>query len=173
MSLEQRAKEFATRKHSEANQVRKYTGEPYINHPASVVEIVRSVAHTEAMLAAAWLHDTVEDTRATLKEIYDLFGPEVCLMVEDLTDISKPEDGNRAARKAIDCKHTADAWSESKTIKLADLIDNSKSIVEHDKDFAKVYIKEKELLLQVLAEGDRDLWLRAQAQVQSAICEMY
>lgn len=45
MDLEGRAKEFATRKHG--GQVRKYTGEPYINHPAAVVEIVRSVPHTE------------------------------------------------------------------------------------------------------------------------------
>lgn len=167
MSLEQRAKEFATRKHAEIGQVRKYTGEPYINHPAAVVEIVRSVAHTEAMLAAAWLHDTVEDTDATLQEVTKLFGIEVGAFVEMLTDVSKPEDGNRALRKAMDCEHTAKAMPPAKTIKLADLIDNSISIIGHDPQFAKVYLEEKAFLLQVLTEGDSALWDRARSMVDS------
>ena len=163
--LEKRAKEYATRKHAEFKQVRKYTGEPYINHPAAVVELVRSVPHTEAMIAAAWLHDTVEDTDATLKEVTELFGVEVGAFVEMLTDISKAEDGNRAARKAIDREHTAQAMSPAKTIKLADLIDNSHSIVKHDPQFAKVYIKEKALLLEVLVGGDGRLLQQARAIV--------
>ena len=69
MTLEAAARVFATTHHAAIGQVRKYTGEPYINHPASVVELVRSVPHTEVMLAAAWLHDTVEDTMATLSFI--------------------------------------------------------------------------------------------------------
>lgn len=168
MELEQRAKEFATRKHAEAKHVRKYTGEPYINHPAAVVEIVRSVPHTEAMIAAAWLHDVVEDTDTTLSEITDLFGIEVGVFVENLTDVSKPEDGNRTTRKALDREHTAKAVPPAKTIKLADLIDNSRSILERDPEFARVYFKEKALLLQVLTEGDRSLWLQARAIVDNA-----
>lgn len=58
--MEERAKDFATRYHASIDQRRKYTGEPYITHPAAVVELVRSVPHTEAMICAAWLHDTVE-----------------------------------------------------------------------------------------------------------------
>ena len=123
-----KAKEFATKCHDDIKQVRKYTGEPYINHPAAVVEFVRSVRHTENMLCAAWLHDTVEDTDATLDEIEELFGSCVAQLVEMLTDISKPSDGNRAIRKHIDLMHTAKASAEAKTIKLADLIDNTKSI---------------------------------------------
>ena len=165
MTLEERAKEYATRKHAEFKQVRKYTGEPYINHPAAVVEIVRSVPHTEAMIAAAWLHDTVEDTDATLKEVTELFGVEVGAFVEMLTDISKPEDGNRATRKAIDRDHTAKATAPAKTIKLADLIDNSHSIIERDPQFATVYLKEKALLLDVLNGGDAQLLQKAHAIV--------
>lgn len=148
--------------------MRKYTGEPYINHPAAVVEIVRSVAHTEAMLAAAWLHDTVEDTNTTLQEVTELFGIQVGMFVEMLTDVSKPGDGNRAFRKSLDCEHLAKAMPPAKTIKLADLIHNSISILEHDEDFAKVYLKEKALLLQVLTEGDRELWKTAKAIVDCA-----
>ncbi len=168
--LEERAKLYAETKHE--GQVRKYTGVPYINHPAAVAEIVRSVPHTEEMIAAAWLHDTVEDTDATLKDIYDLFGAMVCLMVADLTDVSKQSDGNRAARKAIDREHTAEALSESQTIKLADLIHNSGSILKHDLDFARVYIKEKELLLQVLTDGDKTLWDKAKAIVDDAMISL-
>jgi (p)ppGpp synthase/HD superfamily hydrolase len=165
MILELRAKEYATAKHE--GQVRKYTGEPYINHPAAVADIVRGVPHTQAMIAAAWLHDTVEDTDATLQEVTELFGIEVGIFVEMLTDVSKPEDGNRALRKAIDCDHTAQAIPQAKTIKLADLIDNSHSIIKRDPEFAKVYMKEKQLLLQVLGEGDRFLWKRAQSIVDT------
>lgn len=165
--LEWLAKEFAENAHGSISQVRRYTGEPYINHPASVVEIVRSVDHTEEMIAAAWLHDVVEDTPATIKEITTIFGVQVGMFVEMLTDVSVPEDGNRAARKAIDCEHTARAMPPAKTIKLADLIDNSASIIELDPEFAEVYLKEKALLLQVLTEGDRALWKRAKAIVDN------
>jgi len=159
--MEQLAKEYATRCHAAIDQRRKYTGEPYIVHPAAVVELVRSVPHTEAMLCAAWLHDTVEDTHATLWGIDRMFGGEIAVLVERLTDVSKPTDGNRAKRKLMDLIHTAKASPAAKTIKLADLIDNTKSIAAHDPDFAKVYFAEKRLLLDVLREGDATLWKMA------------
>lgn len=162
-ALEQHAREFANCAHGLNDQRRKYTGEPYIVHPAAVVELVRSVPHTPKMIAAAWLHDTVEDTPATLTHIENLFGEEVAALVEMLTDVSKPEDGNRAKRKAIDRAHTAKASPAAKTIKLADLIDNTRSIVERDPDFAKVYLAEKRLLLEVLTEGDPTLYAMARA----------
>ena len=158
MRLEIAAQAFATKHHAAIGQVRKYTGEPYITHPAAVVELVRSVPHTEVMLAAAWLHDTVEDTTATLTDIYEAFGKDVAQMVEMLTDISIPGLGNRAQRKAMDHEHTALASPEAKTVKLADLIDNTRSIVARDPKFARIYLQEKQLLLQVLREGDSTLW---------------
>lgn len=159
--MEPRAKEFATRYHASIDQRRKYTDEPYISHPAAVVELVRSVPHTEAMLCAAWLHDVVEDTPCTLDEVERVFGFGVASLVEMLTDISRPGDGNRAVRKAIDRKHTAQASPAAKTIKLADLIDNTRSIVERDPKFAQTYLMEKALLLEVLREGDATLWAMA------------
>jgi (p)ppGpp synthase/HD superfamily hydrolase len=167
MNLELRAKEFATLKHAEVGRVRKYTGEPYIVHPAAVVEIVRGVPHTKEMLAAAWLHDTVNDTNTSIDEIERLFGLKVAELVEMVTDVSKPSDGNRAARKAIDRAHDALASPEGKTIRLADMIDNLGSIFERDKKFGMTYAKEKHLLLEVLTEGDQSLWLRARSMVDS------
>ena len=165
-SLESRAQDFAARAH--ADQFRKYTHEPYIMHPLEVARLVRSVPHTEEMLAAAWLHDVVEDTAVTSGGILANFGVEVAVLVGWLTDVSKLSDGNRAARKAIDRAHTADAPPSAKTIKLADLIDNSRSIVEHDPKFAKVYLEEKRLPLPFLKAGDATLWAMAERFVNRA-----
>ena len=168
MSLEERARAFATERHSDIGQLRKYTDEPYINHPAAVVELVKTVWHTDSMLAAAWLHDVVEDTKTSIEEIEDEFGMVVANYVEMLTDISVQSDGNRATRKAIDREHTARAHPNAKTIKLADLIDNSRSIIDRDPKFAKVYLEEKRLLLEVLKEGDQTLWNQANEIVRNA-----
>jgi hypothetical protein len=149
---------FAETAHGCINQRRKYTDAPYICHPIAVADIVASVPHTDNMLAAALLHDTVEDTPVTLHEIREYFGPDVATLVEMLTDVSKPSDGNRAARKAIDRAHTAKASPEAMTIKLADLLDNTRSIVEHDLNFARVYLREKLDLLDVLGAGDKTLY---------------
>ena len=152
---------FARDAHAAIGQRRKHTGEPYIVHPLAVANLVRSVPHTEAMLAAALLHDVVEDTPITLEEIDAHFGPEVTELVDWLTDVSRPQDGNRATRKHLDLLHTAKATPAAKTIKLADLIDNTKTIAVHDPGFWDRYRKEKRALLQVLREGDPILWRMA------------
>jgi (p)ppGpp synthase/HD superfamily hydrolase len=113
------------------------------------------------MLAAAWLHDTVEDTGVSIETIRAEFGAVVAGLVADLTDVSTPDLGNRAVRKSIDLAHTAKACADAKTIKLADLLSNTASIVEHDPGFARVYLKEKTALLEVLTEGDATLLARA------------
>jgi (p)ppGpp synthase/HD superfamily hydrolase len=158
-NLIKKAKIFATKYHE--GQYRKYTNDPYIVHPIAVSQIVKTVKHTDNMICVALLHDTVEDTIATIWDVEDIFGEEIATMVEMLTDVSKKSDGNRFIRRQIDLAHTAIASPEAKTIKLADLIDNTYSIVKHDKDFAKVYLHEKLRLLEVLQEGDTELWVRA------------
>ncbi|MCP3683556.1 MAG: HD domain-containing protein [bacterium] len=147
-----KALEFARVAH--IDQVRKYTNEPYISHPMAVAGLVAGVGGTESMVIAAILHDVVEDTHVEIDTIEKEFGLRVARYVSGLTDISKPEDGNRRIRKAVDRKHIARACIEVKTIKLADLIDNSKTIVTFDPKFAKVYMEEKRLLLEVLHEGN-------------------
>ena len=155
------AKAMAFAEKAHRGQVRKYTSEPYINHPISVACLVQTVTSDSDTLAAALLHDVVEDTTYTLDDIYSKFGADIECLVRDLTDISKPSDGNREARKKIDRKHTSEASPDAKTIKLADIIDNMKSIAEHDPEFAKVYMKEKKALLKVLTEGDPILYKKA------------
>jgi (p)ppGpp synthase/HD superfamily hydrolase len=165
MTMVERARVFATAAHAAVGQVRKYTFEPYIVHPAEVAGIVATVPHTDVMLAAAWLHDTVEDTGVSIVDIQKEFGNEVASLVSWLTDVSEPEQGNRAVRKAIDREHTAMAPAAAQTVKLADLIANSGSILAHDPAFAKVYLEEKRMLLEVLTRGDATLMARARSIV--------
>ena len=146
---------FAAKAH--AGQVRKYSGIPYITHPLAVMEVVSTVEHDEDMLVAAILHDTVEDTETTINDISIYFGNDVAELVDCLTDVSKPSDGNRALRKKIDRLMIASASPQVKTIKLADLIHNSESISKCDPEFAKVYMAEKKLLLGTLTGGDKNL----------------
>lgn len=159
MDVVERARALSERAHKE--QVRKYTGEPYFNHCKEVAEIVASVGGSDEMIAAAYLHDTVEDTDMGLMELIREVGSVVAMYVYWLTDVSAPQHGNRKIRKEIDRQHTAAAPPEAKTIKLADLISNTRSIVEHDPHFARVYLREKERLLEVLSEGNAELFKQA------------
>lgn len=164
--ITKKAYEFAKQAHKSAYQLRKYTGEPYIVHPLAVYELVNSVEHDENMLAAALLHDVVEDTSVTLEDIVYYFGWDIEWLVFWLTDVSEMEDGNREARKRIDRNHIANAPAAAQTIKVADLIDNTKTIVKHDPNFARVYTREKELLLDVLTRADSTLMDMAKKQLE-------
>lgn len=157
-----RARDYATHAHVLINHTRKYTGQPYQVHLKSVVQILKQVDPDPSMIAAAWLHDTVEDTEATHHQIEAEFGKDVAALVYQLTDISRPGDGNRAYRKAMDRAHLAEAGTRAKTIKLADLIDNTRDICLHDEKFARVYVQEVVALLEVLKDGDARLYSQAQ-----------
>lgn len=160
-TLEQRALAFAKAAHEAVGQLRKYSQQPYIVHPMAVAELVKTVPHTPEMVASALLHDTVEDTNVKLEDIDSAFGPGVAQLVDELTDVSRPHHGNRAIRKEMDRQHLAAASSAAKTVKLADLIHNSRDIIKHDPGFARKYMKEMKALLEVLREGDPTLYSEA------------
>lgn len=166
LDLVARAKRFAESAHRSINHKRKYTNEDYCVHLEEVVKLLKTVSHTPEMIAAAWLHDTIEDTQTTLDEIHELFGNTVAEYVLALTDISRPEDGNRHVRKEIDRQHLVGSKHEVQTIKLADLISNSKQILEFDPKFAKIYLEEKRLLLEILNTGNPVLYAQALEIVQ-------
>ncbi|MCP4008244.1 MAG: bifunctional (p)ppGpp synthetase/guanosine-3',5'-bis(diphosphate) 3'-pyrophosphohydrolase [Proteobacteria bacterium] len=157
-----RARDYASYAHARINHKRKYTGQPYQVHLKSVVQILAQVTDDADMLAAAWLHDTVEDTEATHHQIEEQFGKNIAALVYQLTDISRPGDGNRMYRKALDRAHLAEASDKAKTIKLADVIDNTRDICKHDLKFARVYVHEVGALLDVLQGGDERLISQAQ-----------
>jgi (p)ppGpp synthase/HD superfamily hydrolase len=166
MDIVRKAQVYAMAAHAAVGQRRKYTGEPYIVHPAEVARIVAGVpGSTPEMVAAAWLHDVVEDTGCTFTDIHMAFGIDIATLVGWLTDVSRPDQGNRAYRKAVDRAHTAEAPAEAQTIKLADLISNSRSIMAHDPEFARTYLEEKRLLLAVMTKGDPGLHAEASRYV--------
>jgi len=168
MDIVRKAQVYAMAAHAAVKQRRKYTGDPYIVHPAEVAKIVAGVpGATPDMVAAAWLHDVVEDTGCTITDIHMGFGADIAALVGWLTDVSRPEDGNRAKRKAMDRAHSAQAPAEAQTIKLADLISNSRSIMQHDPEFARTYLEEKRLLLEVLTKGDPGLHAEASRYVMA------
>lgn len=146
---------FARDAHASIDQRRKYTGEPYIVHPVAVTQTVARVTDDCEMICAALLHDVVEDTPVTLEQIRDAgFGAPIARLVEELTDVNPPG-SNRAQRHQLALARLADASPRAQTIKLADMIDNTRSIALHDPNFARVYMAEKQDVLRVLTRGDR------------------
>lgn len=172
-TLIEKAHAFAAFHHLQVGQLRKYTNAPYIEHPMVVARLVEAAGGTDEMIAAAWLHDTVEDTHATIEMIHTEFGGVVGDLVSQVTDVSRPEDGNRAERKAIDRRHIANASPQGQTIKLADMIDNTMTIVRFDPNFAKVYLAEKQQLMGYLQQGHPLLYWWAESLLESGMRELF
>jgi|TARA_R110002074_G_scaffold373140_1_gene548956 (p)ppGpp synthase/HD superfamily hydrolase len=151
-------------------QRRKYTGEAYASHPIGVSKIIETIPdHTPEMVAAALLHDVVEDTYVTFSEIKNDFGSVVAEYVHYCTNVSEKEDGNREFRKKMDADHFALGPPEAQTIKVADLIHNSETIIPHDpKFFHKAYKYEKQYLLTVLTGANSVLRSHAQSVLDKA-----
>ncbi len=171
--MEEEALEFARKAHGD--QQRKYTEEPYIEHPKRVAKIVQTVPHTTEMICAAYLHDVVEDTPVSIQDIERKFGREVARLVHELTDEYVKENYehlNRRKRKQKETERQAKISREAKTIKLADVIDNTKDILRNDRDFARRYIPEMEALTEALQGGEFKLLMRACYEVQRGKYEL-
>jgi guanosine-3',5'-bis(diphosphate) 3'-pyrophosphohydrolase len=154
---------FAAEAHR--GQTRKYNPSlPYIVHPIEVMSIVATVPHSPEMLAAAVLHDVVEDTDVGISDIFKTFGQVTHDLVWAMTD--QNSQGNRATRKAAECERWSRQLPSAQTIKIADLISNTSSIVEHDPKFAETYLAEKRQLLNSLTLGSPTLWSRAYQQLE-------
>ena len=160
--LEREASFFMIAAHDAIGQRRKYTNVAYWTHPVAVTAIVKTVTDDENILAAALLHDVVEDTAVTVDTLEQLFNPTVAALVAAVTKVSKSSDGNRAARLELERQHLAKASNDAKTIKLADILDNLSNIVSLDPDFARIYIQEKQRLLPSLEGGHPELFKKVQ-----------
>jgi len=121
-----RAYDFAAARH--AGQRRKgEAGEPYINH---LTEVARLVAEASGgadadLVAAAVLHDTVEDTPTTPQELSALFGPRVAALVAEVTDDKTLP---KAERKRLQIEHAGHASAGAKIIKIADKTSNLRAL---------------------------------------------
>ena len=164
-----KAARFAQERH--AKQQRKYTGEPYFNHLVEVAVTLDWAGEDEATVCAGFLHDTLEDTDTTFFEIGEHFGLEVATLVDMVTDIAPSGGLNRARRKELERNHLRNASPAGKSLKLADLLSNTPSIMERDPKFGRVYLEEKRLLLPFLREGNPVLYRMASNVLQRFAAE--
>lgn len=152
MSLILRAAALAVRAHE--GQKRKYNGRPYVTHPARVAGRVGLLPEaTEEMVAAAYLHDVLEDTLVTKHEIELETNVQVGYYVDWMTNKSKGLNLPRAERKAMDRKRLREAPFEIKQIKLIDRIDNLSEMTRAKDDFKKLYAEESILLAEAIGTG--------------------
>lgn len=162
------------------DQVRKYSGDPYWFHLVNVADLVTEYGGDQNQIYAALLHDTLEDTNISaseLKEELIQLGStqedveDILNLVIGLTDEYTKEDYpdlNRKARKDLEADRLGRETRRCQFIKCADLIDNSRDIAVWDPKFCKVYIKEKEKILEsILNDSPDPIWLDAWNQCQS------
>lgn len=154
-----RAARFAADAHR--GQTRKGSETPYIVHPGRVaMAATLHTAGTPEMVAAAWLHDTVEDTDATYSDLLDQFGSRVADIVRELTnqfDKAAHPDKNRRVRKALEIERLAGVSREAKIIKLLDRRDNLEDRPGDDVGFLRLYASESRSLLEAVGDADPDL----------------
>jgi (p)ppGpp synthase/HD superfamily hydrolase len=151
--LIKKAAEFAAMAH--AGVFRKWSGEPYIEHPKRVAERLAALGFPAEVIAAAYLHDVVEDTHISAAVLAAEFGPEVAALVAEVT---KPVvKANRAGRKAAFRAHLAKSSYYGASIKLSDELDNSSNVAELAPEFAEIYLPEMREELKVLGHGHPEL----------------
>lgn len=163
---------FAFADAAHMGQTRKYSDEPYVHHCLRVAKMVSEVQPDAPITCAAVLHDTIEDCDVTFEQLWIRFGYEIARLVLEVSEFSNGRDGNRATRKALDRRYLARVSPDAQTIKIADLIDNTADILKHDCEFARVYVREKALLLPLLKYGNRTLRERAERQLYEAEKEL-
>ena len=134
-TLLDRAIVFAVRAH--AGTERRGKGFPYIVHPMEAVEIVATMTPDQELLAAAALHDTVEDTDVTIEQIREEFGDRIASLVASESDIvleGLPAEDSWHARKQAAIDRLARASHDAKIVALGDKLSNMRAIT---RDYAQ------------------------------------
>lgn len=120
VALLQRACAVAERAHT--GQRRK-SGEAYIHHPLAVTEILAGYGLDAETLAAALLHDTVEDTEVTLAQIVAEFGQDIAYLIDGVTKLDRLEYGSREQAQAATIRKMVVAMAEDVRVLLIKLVD--------------------------------------------------
>ncbi len=123
-----RAYRMAARAHAEQ---RRKSGEPYIVHPLAVARIVAAYGMDEVAIAAALLHDAVEDTRIELEDIRRAFGHEVATIVDGVTKLDRLRFDNKEAQQSATMRKMLISMSKDirvLIVKLADRLHNLRTI---------------------------------------------
>lgn len=151
------AKIFAIAAHEAVGQKRKFTYEPYYTHVIEVGDLLREFYMPASVIAAGYLHDTVEDTQISLSMIREHFGNEVTYIVDMLTEDKSIV---RKTRKELTREKFKHAPLLVRCAKIADMISNTHSLPTHvdgDPGFKKwrdIYLNEQSLLYGIMAQFD-------------------
>jgi guanosine-3',5'-bis(diphosphate) 3'-pyrophosphohydrolase len=177
----QKVRDFADAAHGE--QMRRYAPQDrYIVHPERVMQICKVYNGSVPMLAAALLHDVLEDTSVTKGELKEfLLGimenddvEHTVRSVEELTDIYTKDNypkWNRRKRRGMEAERLSKASAEAHTIKYADILDNIHDLPADD-DFSLVFLRESRSLLKQLSKGNPELYHQVSQEVNKKIREL-
>lgn len=178
---QQRLFDFVKEQHGD--QKRKYTGAPYWTHLWDVAEIVSHYPQVVMGIEIALCHDLLEDTLCTsgvLDEALITAGYshwseraiviiDVSYLTDEYTSESYPE-FNREKRKELEAKRLTKIPGNTQSVKYADIIDNTGSIVQYDPGFARVYLCEIGKKIYLMNKGNPDLHNRC-LEVYETACE--
>jgi (p)ppGpp synthase/HD superfamily hydrolase len=164
---------FRDAAHDSIKQVRKYTGEPYKNHPRQVRETVLEYGGSILQAVMADQHDVLEDVWPknpyySPELIGNTFGLNVLLGVQFLTNVFTREafpGWNRKKRHEAEMTRLGFIPPEIATVKLADIKVNTSDILWQDPEFARVYLREKADEISFLRHGDVKLWHDTDVQI--------
>ena len=177
MELLEKITAFADEAHG--TQTRKYSSDRYIVHPVRVMKTCSRFTNDPALLAAALLHDVLEDTNVSAAAIKQFLLPlmgetdtqRTLSLVRELTDVYVTENypqWNRRKRKQQESARIKKTSADAQTIKYADIIDNCEIAVE-DPSFATTYLRECKDLLKVIPEGNAQLYEEAVKTVNDSL----
>ena len=177
---QQRLFDFVKEQHRE--QKRKYTGIPYWHHLRDVAYTMSYYPSVTFGIEIAMCHDLLEDTdcrSSALREFMMKVGYSgedagfILHGVKELTDQFTHEaypEMNRKARKDAEAERLINISANSQSVKYADIIDNTSSIVQYDPGFARVYLCEIGKKIYLMNKGNPDLHNRC-LEVYETACE--
>lgn len=164
-------------------QMRKYTPERYIVHPIRVMQACKGFTDDVTILAAAILHDVLEDTPVRKEKLEEYLktvlteeqAKKTINLVVELTDVyvkEKYPKWNRRKRKLREADRIEKTSADAQTIKYADIIDNCPEIAKHDPEFAGTFLNECRSLLKRMPDGNQTLYNRAIEVVNDSLQEL-
>ena len=160
------AKLFANSNHQRIAAHRNPAWQSIEVHLKSVTQMVSCVSENEETIAAAWLHDIVEDTSVTLDDIERRFGGAVAKIVGELTRVRRSGRGTRGARFVLDRQHFASVSGAAKTVRIADLIDTCRDLYKRDHASLGTCAREAREMVPALEGGDARLLERLKRDLE-------
>jgi len=163
-SLVEKAYIYSAKVH--AGQTR-LSGEPYLSHPLATAYILAQLHLDLASIAAGLLHDTVEDTLASLEEIEEMFGKDVAQIVDGVTKLSKIRFESRIQKQAENTRKMVLAMSKDirvLLVKLADRLHNMRTL-EYQKEYKRIKIARETLDIYAPLAGRLGIgWIKSELE---------